>query len=411
MRLPFVIVRAFDRLAAQHDRLLRGAREACGLRGPREHLGVTGAERERTLVVQERRVVGEHRGGVGARLQRGRERLRGHPRPVAVVGALRSVLELVRDAAVQRAALHGQQPLVEHFADQPVPERHTVAVAHEHTGVQRRPHRLRGDGEALEQRVRRASARRRQQVEQAGVEPRDPGQHGLFERRLAHREELFDKERVAAGAPVQLLRDRLVDRTSGQPLGQLRDLREGQRPQFGPRHGAPADELAHEPPDGGRELIVDAVGRHHHDPLRAQVRGQEREQRERGVIGPVDVLEDQQHGRVLGLAAELAEQQFEERVGALRARQAPVSAQRRHHRTERQCVTPELEALAAQDGEAGCGGLQLTDQPCLPDPRFAGHEPQRGMPGRGFVERSAQGAHRRFTSNHRSMISDRRGGR
>ena len=132
-----------------------------------------------------------------------------------------------------------------------------------------------------------------------------------------------------------------------------------------------------------------------HDPLAAQVAREEHEQRQRRRIGPVDVLEHEQHRRGAG---EQVEQQLVQPRGAAAAGSLP-----RQHRTEHaarlrrqvleqivdgqpaqrggdrrvgQFVAAELQALAVQHVEPALARrrLDLPHEPRLADPGLAGHE-------------------------------------
>ena len=129
------------------------------------------------------------------------------------------------------------------------------------------------------------------------VQPGGARQHRFLQRGRARREQLLDEERIAAGPRVHVVHDGGGDRSALEPFDQPRRLRPVQRVELDPGHVRAAREFGDEPAQGLRQLVVDAVGGQHDDPLVPQVAGQEGQQRERRVVGPVQVLEHEQRGR------------------------------------------------------------------------------------------------------------------
>ena len=328
-----------------------------------------------------------------------------------------------RDHAMQLHPLRGEQPLVDDFADQAMPEREPVALAHEHPGVQRGAQRVRVDRERVEQRERCSPAGRRERGQRVRVESLDPREHRLRQRLRPRLEQLLDEERVAARARVQLVDQRRGDRAAGERLELLCDVVPPERRQLDPQHRPAPPQLPGEPAQVLGERVVHPVGREHDDRLRAQVAGEERQQHQRRAVSPVDVLEHEQHRAVE--CAEQVEQQLVQPPRAAPARRLarkdrrqrgprlagqaaevrlqPVGgevAQRRHDRRVRQLLTAELDALSVQDEPAVRGRLQLRHQPRLADPGLAGD--QRDARRRG--ERGLELAQRPLTSDHRPVL-------
>nr|BFE85886.1 hypothetical protein GCM10020093_084870 [Planobispora longispora] len=167
--------------------------------------------------------------------------------------------------------------------------------------------------------------------------------------------------------------------------------------------------------------VVGAVGEDHQDRRGAQVAAEEGDQVAAGAVGPVDVLDDQQDGTVLGQALQEVEDLLEEpRAGGLALRgvaglaelgQQPgqvagpaVGQERRHllgalladeladHRGERrvgQALGGELHAAADQHVRAVALGAfgEARDQPGFADPCFAPEKHGR----RGLLARLLEG--------------------
>ena len=185
-----------------------------------------------------------------------------------------------------------------------VAERHRVLVHGEHSPLLRgqgvldparaqhvQQGRLgagRDDGEQLQQRPGRLGQRRQ------------PGQHGLAHRRgdpfVLGREQLGDVERVAARRGVHPQPPAGITR---QPRHRLRR----QRTQLD-AHGHGGVQAAEHPLQrhGGGGLVL-PVGQHQQDGQAVHPPGQERQGVQRGLVGPVDVLDDDD-----GLAVQLVEQ-------------------------------------------------------------------------------------------------------
>ena len=287
-----------ERLLAQRDGALRVAGRARRLRRARQQVDAVHGlvpELERALEVHARLRVGEDARGLAPGRHRGLQRLGAQAGAVAVVRALRGFLQFGGERAVQRRPLSGEQALVEHLPDQAVPEGQPVVRRDQHARVQARPQRVARDADALEQVVRTLPAGRGEHGQHVVVQPFDAREHRLGDRPRARREQLLDEERVAARARVQLLRERRRNALAREPFELARDLLGRQRSELDALHEVTPRQLAGEPPQLGRERVVDAVAGQHHEPLRAQIAREEGEQRERRAIGPVDVLEHEQN--------------------------------------------------------------------------------------------------------------------
>ncbi len=297
------IVLERDRLAAARDRPLRIAAEARRLRGAGEQVdavdaGVAVPELERALEVHARLGVGEH-------VARPRSRPRPTPRSASSRSPARwhwwarwaGVVERRGDRAVQRDALGRQQALVDHLADQPVAEGDAVALAHQHAGVERLAQRVRLDLQALPAarttRARRPRpaprARRRRAAAPARAPPR---------RRVSVR--AANSSSTKNGFPPARACSSAGQRRRAP--GRRRSPRAAApRPRGASGSSSIRSTVRRRPSSLAsrrscrRELVVDAVGGEDDDPLGAQVAREEREQRERRAIGPVDVLEHEQH--------------------------------------------------------------------------------------------------------------------
>jgi hypothetical protein len=210
--------------------------------------------------------------------------------------------------------------------------------------------------------------------------------------------ELLGVERVAVGAgddePEALCVD-LAQR--GDVVGHLA---RAQRPQLHARHRGQPLELGEDGPERVAAVqVVGAVGADHADPLALQHAAEEDQQVTGGAVGPVEVLDDEQHRLHVGQQPEQrAEQPLLGEPGrrrALRAGQQLAqhgmgsgglahgglgAAQRVGQRQVGQRVA-QLGALADQDVEAARAGLggQLGGEPGLADAgvstdeRHAGH--------------------------------------
>ena len=265
-----------------------------------------------------------------------------------------------------------------------------------------------------------------------GGEPLDAG-----EQRVAQR--LGQQPAVAVlGVREQLLGEqRVALRAAEEPLGQLvrgrllQDARELRGDLVA------VEALERDPLDAGGALqlgqqraqrvapvqLVGAVGDDEAERLLARAAHEEREEVARRAVGPVDVLERQQHragaselleqrqhrleqaalagARLLvGACADAAQlgQQVGERVararrellGRVRAHPARERPQRGDERRVRDLRAAELEALAQEHARIARtrARLHLAQQPRLADARLAGDEHERRPPAGGALQRA-----------------------
>ena len=112
------------------------------------------------------------------------------------------------------------------------------------------------DLEPLEQRVRGLPTGRGEQRERRLIEALDARQHRFRDapgERVAGGEQLLDEERVAAGARVQLARQRGRDRCARDRLQLTCDVLAAERLELDPQDRTPARELRGEPSQLARQ--------------------------------------------------------------------------------------------------------------------------------------------------------------
>ena len=208
-------------------------------------------------------------------------------------------------------------------------------VRHAAAGGEQAQELLRGLPEALDAHHQRVPQRRRQRA--APVEPR--GEQLLGEQRvaLAAAEEARDELRVGVGAE-----------DVGELLG---ELVLGQRLERDPARARVALELGQ---DGTQRMaavqLVGPVRRDDEHALGPQAAGEERQERARRAVGPVDVLDPEDERLLLAEAVEQREQRLEQlRLGELGAgRRARAVPQLREQR-------PELPARGRPDSSSRTG--------------------------------------------------------
>ncbi|CAA9565886.1 MAG: hypothetical protein AVDCRST_MAG49-3046 [uncultured Thermomicrobiales bacterium] len=314
----------------------------------------------------------------------------GQPRQVVREGAPRPQCREHRP--VQRGGPHRRDGVEDHRPREFVPEHERRAVGAQQPGRQ-----------ALVDRVDARSKHRRQQPGLGGRadrrgglqrraangrQPRSAGQHGVpdgrREARRSGREDLGHVERVAAGEPIE---SRRVDRAAG---GEGAHGRLGQRRQRQPAAGRRGGEVAQDDPERvlGPDLVV-AVGDDQQRADPAQPPAEEAEQVERGLVGPVGVLDHRQRRGQPG--AELGQGRPEDPVARRVLGQQPVEpgagrrrdvAQRPERRRRREGVArphqhprPPPRRLAEAADERG-----------LADPGLPGHEREAPLAGRGLPQ-------------------------
>jgi hypothetical protein len=126
-------------------------------------------------------------------------------------------------------------------------------------------------------------------------------------------EQLLAEQRVAAGARPQPLQQVGVGRRAedvGQLVGQLVAA---ERPQRDPARARIALELGEQRAQRMAAVqLVGPVGADDEHPLAGQVARQERQRRARRAVGPVQVLDHQQHGALLRERGEQRQQALED---------------------------------------------------------------------------------------------------
>ena len=347
-----------------------------------------------------------------------------------------------RELPVQPGPLPWQQVAVDRLAQQRVPEGVAVgAVRHQQLVRDRLPDRLvvgrvGQPGGGADQVVARPPPghRRRPQHLLGGVRyPLDPGHQqrreprgepgpvpGAVGRVRQRGQQLLGVVGVALGAGHDL-----VDGGGRQAAGcvgdgeqELGQGRRGERAELHRRHRGEPEQVRHDRPERVAAVqVVGPVGADDRDPLAVQHPQQEGEQVAGGRVGPVQVLEDEQHraaGRQLGQQAEHgAEHLLAGQPGPIGLRvaaraavgQQPGEDRARLHRRldfrrrgsdrvrEREVghAVADLGALAAQHREPLTGGDagHLGDQPGLADPGVAADQGGDGAGGR-VIEQGAE---------------------
>jgi len=338
---------------------------------------------------------------------------------------------------VQGAALHRQQVVVDGLLDERVAE-HVGAgglVDAEHVaghGLAQQPHQLLGvlaDHRRQELVVDPGAGHGRDLQDPLGRlgQGLDPGQHQVPQGQRqpgavqVGGQQLLGEERVALGAGQDLAeqgrRGRLVQ-DPGQQLGQVAAAQALQLDTLGP---AAAVQLGQERAQRVAAVqLVAAVGQHQGDPA-AQVADQEPEQVAGGLVGPVQVLDHQQHRAALGQPVQHPEQQLEQAHGSQRGlgrpgagrtpelghqpgqlaagpaqhplqlggvQQADQWPQRLHQRGVGRDAVADVQAAAGEGDRPAGPADQVVDQPGLADAGLARHHHDGGLAaGRPFEGR------------------------
>jgi hypothetical protein len=161
---------------------------------------------------------------------------------------------------------------------------------------------------------------------------------------IAGRQELLREQRVALAARVQAVDHPGIGRLARDVLERERQLFAGERLDVDPVGSRAALELGQQRPQRVAAVqLVRAVGGDHEHALGVQRARQEREERARRAVGPVDVLERQQHRRAPAEPLQQPEQRLEQpplvarrrRLGAQlgkQRRQLVASGERGEHR-------------------------------------------------------------------------------
>ena len=361
-----------------------------------------------------------------------------------VAHQLAALVDGLRQARVQRAALARQQVAVDGLADQRVAERVGLARAgHDHL-------------------VRDRLAQAAQQVGLVEVRQRrqQPVAHRVLDRDRAHdllrgvgqplhaRDEQVAQRlgqllAAVGGGGEQLLGvERVALAALEQAVGEVVGGRRVEdRGDLGGELVA-AEALQPEPVDAGRALelgqqrpqrmapvqLVGAVGDDQRQRLRARAAHEEGQEVARGLVGPVQVLEHQhdgldaaepldqrqqrlEHARLVAAVAVLRggvrraelRHQLRERgarggrqpvgdVGAALGQLAGDRAQRVDQRRVRDRGAAQLQAVADEHARAGVAGagFELGDEPALADAGLAGDEGEGGNARRRAAERAVE---------------------
>ena len=451
----------------QQGRLV-GAREGRGVRDAVPQLQ-RALEQGGSLAVGvdgDRGVAGAHRGGERGRLiTRGVVVVgdRGRALRAAVLAALGVLLQRAGERPVQLGALTRQEVVVDRLAQQRVAEPVAIALGHDDVAQ---------DG--LAQRLPQGTP----------VEPGDLGQHGVVEL-AARREHAHDLLRVVAepldpqrerggearrqrAEPVesgreQLLGEQRVPLAAGvEPVDEarIRGRREDLHKLLGELVAAECGKVdpqrAHALELGQERAqrvapvqLVGPVGGDEQQRLVAERRGEEAQERARRRVGPVQVLDDQQHGRGAGERLQHREQRLEHprlvagrpiavtRLAEPRQERAQLGQDVRRQRLEHRIAVAherpqrgdqrrvgelalaELDAVAAQHAGSlvRCAGLELLHEAALADARLPDDERERRLPRGGVrqgrlqlreLERTAHQSLRCHSGRH--TLQDRRAG-
>ena len=321
----------------------------------------------------------------GPRRHRGEQRLRlvaglppvdgerGRGRGVDRLAVDEPVLDGARERCVQADALPRHEVLVDGFGDQRVPERVHVGARldDEHVAVDgdTQPLVQLGvcDGGELHDRAVVQPATRRGDHPQdldAGVrQVRHPGQHQVAEslrQTLAggDGEQLFGVQGVALRAGQHLADPRPVRLRAEDLLRHLQDLGPAERSQGERRAAAAAVGLGQEAPQRVPAMeLVGPVRQHEQHPLR-DVADEVRQDRARGPVRPVQVLDDEQDGRRL----RRGRQQVADGLGQPVRATTPVGRPDCRGRCERG-HQPGQRGPVRTHGERERLGVQLRDQP------------------------------------------------
>ena len=298
--------------------------------GVREPLGVGNARPELERAIQQpcRLAIGVHplhgasrgeRRGEGPGLVAGGVVVVGDPGrgpgPVAPRGG---PLERMRRGQVKLRALAGQQIVVEHLAQEGVAEGVAPGVVDDDDlGGDRLAYRYRelggGDPGAVGEQLVARPAGNREQAQQllaVGRQALDPEQERLPQARRqrgagvdAGREELFGEQRVALAAPVHPVDHLPVGRGPedvGELVGKLVTV---EALELDPLGAGAALELGEQRAQRMSAVqLVGAVGGDDHRRLLRQAGLEEAQERPGRAVGPVDVLDPQEH-RLLGAEA------------------------------------------------------------------------------------------------------------
>ena len=335
-------------MARRASSTARGAAPVCAgqLGRPRAELGEVeprelgrvrhgGPQRERPLEVRESLRQAEDRLRLARRLDRRDERLGAATRRRPVRRELRrrrgaAARELVGEPRVQLLALAGQDRRVDRLGQQRVAEAEAagrlvgdedavldrpaqrlahVALRQRRRGAEQRVGDVASGGRGQAQQALRPSGRAaRRAAAAASRRPRGSSPPSL----AGGGEELLGEEGVALGAGDDRVRQRRRRRSVGASREQRRQLLVLERSELEHERRARAPDAVGKPAHAlGRRELVRAVGREQQNRPVVEVVREEDDEIERRRVGPVQILEHEQHGRGGGAVAEQRERLLE----------------------------------------------------------------------------------------------------
>ena len=353
------------------------------------------------------------------------------------------------EPGVQPGVVARQQVVDHRLPDQAVPERVPVRVGDQDVRSHRGPQRAGqlvvvqagGRGEQAVPHALPACAGRPQHLLGLLGQPPHRGQQQLAQGLGQHREraaiavaqQLLDEQRVAVGTRIHPVGERRLGLAAQDPGHQLVGVQPVQPGQVHPLHPGEPGELGQQRPQRvGAVHLVGAVGDDdQHAVQHLLAADEEGQQVSAGTVGPVRVLDQQDHRPVIGQALQQREHLLEQpdpghdvsevAVRRTELRQQPgevmgnPAGQQRGHpvgaevadefpqhggeRRERQAVGAEFHAAAGQYPRPGRAGprRELAHQARLSDARLAAEQHDRGaaVPGRaegGLEHRKLIGA-------------------
>ena len=296
---------------------------------------------------------------------------RGRQLDALVVLVIGAVLERAGEREVKLAPLAGKQVVVQRLAQQRVAEAQAGRLArHQHLlgdrlaqrHVQRfglDPAHL-GDHRLVERAAGGDHAGRRLRV---GRQPLDP-QHERVAQALrgrspsveSGREQLLAVQRIALAALEQPLHELLARRLAEDVREHLGELLAVERLELDPARAVQPVELREQRPERMAPMeLVGPVAEQQHHPLAAQAAREEVDERARRAVGPVQVLEHEDHRSLLAQDVQQLEQRLEQPHlrGWVVARPMPRPPRRAREATRPAGRGSRVRARRAPDGEPG----------------------------------------------------------
>ena len=285
---------------------------------------------------------------------------------------------------VQRGPLAREQVGIGGLLQQGVAEGVAIAVVYEHVVGDRLPQRVQerglgqvGDGG--EQPMARPPAGRRchAQHRACGVwqrlqaQAQDVAQGGRQGAGCAAGggKQLLDEERIALAARVQARDELRCGGAAEDPCDLRRELHRRERRELDALHQLAALRLGQERAQRMAAMqLVAAIGAYEQQALVVQPTEQRRHELERGAVGPVQVLDGEQHGRLGGQPVEQGAQEPEQAGLGMRLAGAHVLRARASQRCRAQLGREPRQLVA-------CPSEQLVEDRRI---ELAGEPPQRG---------------------------------